>query len=439
MRSESLPTTFGTYKILGRISTGGMAEIYKARNQGPGGFSRTFAIKRILPHLSTHQEFVDMLVDEAKIAGLLSHANIVQILDLGMAEGTYYIAMEYVDGPDLGRILKRASERGDRVPVPHAVYILLEVLKGLEYAHNRAVVRDGQPMPLQIVHRDVTPGNVLVSVQGEVKLTDFGIAKASVKALETLSGVIKGRFDYLSPEQASAGVLDARSDLFSAGVLLYEMVTGKNPFSRKREADSIIAIREGKYEAARKVQPDLPSELDVILKRALEVDPSRRYQTATEMKEALSRFFHNAGFVFTRETLATYVLSQFPREGEERKASSPPTAPAPPPAPAPAVSRAPARPDEAPPRRTQRVTEEPTPPPATVAPQAPPALAPELVPADPAISQISEVRRLWIVVTVVLVAMVGLVSAAAGFYLGVQHGRAERVAVPATTPASKGP
>ncbi|MCK6507682.1 serine/threonine protein kinase, partial [Myxococcota bacterium] len=195
--ASSEPRRFGKYQILGRVAVGGMAEIYKARLDGEGGFQRTFALKRILPHLTSRPEFVDMLVEEAKIAGLLSHANIVQIMDLGEVGGTYYIAMEYVDGPDLGRILRQCQDKGITLPVPHAVFITIEVLKALEYAHNRRVMRGGKEMPLSIVHRDVSPANVLVSFQGEVKLTDFGIAKASVKAMETVSGIIKGRFDYL--------------------------------------------------------------------------------------------------------------------------------------------------------------------------------------------------------------------------------------------------
>ena len=164
--------TFGKYQIIGRIATGGMAELYKARLEGIGGFQRIFAIKRILPHLSSNSEYVAMLVDEAKVAGLLSHANIVQILDLGQVEGVWYIAMEFVDGHDLGAILKRARVKALQLPLPHTVFVAIELLKGLEYAHQRQVMRGGRPVPLDIIHRDVSPPNILVSYQGEVKLTD---------------------------------------------------------------------------------------------------------------------------------------------------------------------------------------------------------------------------------------------------------------------------
>lgn len=317
---DSTPTLFGKYRILGRIAVGGMAELYKAQLDGIGGFQRTYAIKRILPHLASHSEFVDMLVDEAKIAGLLSHANIVQILDLGQADGTYYIAMEYVDGPDLGRILDKCREKGISLPVPVAVFICAEVLKGLEYAHGREVQRDGATLPLRIVHRDIAPANVLISYQGDVKITDFGIAKASVKAFETISGVIKGRFDYMSPEQAFGRPADPRSDLFSTGVVLYEMLTGRNPFSRPREADSILAVREGRYTPPGQVNADVPASLEAIVQHALAVTPERRYNSATEMKEALLRFVHEAGFVLNNARLGDFVKGLFPEEQAEKQA-----------------------------------------------------------------------------------------------------------------------
>ncbi|RME23120.1 MAG: serine/threonine protein kinase, partial [Deltaproteobacteria bacterium] len=319
--------TFGKYRILGRIAVGGMAELYKARVEGEGGFHRTLALKRILPHLTSQQEFVDMLVEEAKVAGLLSHANIVQIMDLGQVDGTYYIAMEYVDGPDLGRILQRCREKTITLPVPHSVFLVIEVLKALEYAHHRRVIRGGREVPLDIVHRDVSPANILVSFQGEVKLTDFGIAKASIKALQTVSGIIKGRFDYLAPEQAAGATPDRRADIFAVGVVLYECLTGRHPFRGQTEAATLDAIREGRFAPASLVNADVPASLDVILERALAVDPTDRYQTATEMKEALDRFFHDAGFIFSHSTLAAFIKGLFPddarRPSDERSNSAP--------------------------------------------------------------------------------------------------------------------
>lgn len=305
--------TFGKYQILERIATGGMAEIYKARLEGIGGFQRTFAIKRILPNLSQNGEYIAMLVDEAKVAGLLSHANIVQILDLGQVDGIWYIAMEYVHGRDLGAVLRRAKKKGLCLPVPHTVFIAIELLKGLEYAHQRQVMRGGRPVALNIIHRDVSPPNVLLSFQGEVKLTDFGIARASLKAMETVTGIVKGRFDYMSPEQAAGSKdLDQRSDLFSVGVVLYEMLTGHHPFRTDNEIGTIERVRTGKYIPVSQRNPEVPFTLETIVDRALQVTRDDRYPSATAFKEALDKFFHDAGFIFTHATLASYVRGLFP-------------------------------------------------------------------------------------------------------------------------------
>jgi serine/threonine protein kinase len=327
--SNTAPQSFGKYQILERIATGGMAEIYKARLEGIGGFQRTFAIKRILPNLSQNSEYIAMLVDEAKVAGLLSHANIVQILDLGQVDSIWYIAMEYVHGRDLGAVLRRAKKKGLNLPVPHTVFVAIELLKGLEYAHQRQVMRGGRPVALNIIHRDVSPPNVLLSFQGEVKLTDFGIARASLKAMETVSGIVKGRFDYMSPEQAAgAKDLDQRSDLFSVGVVLYEMLTGHHPFRTDNEIGTIERVRSGRYTPVSQRNPEVPFTLETIVDRALQVNRDDRYPSATAFKEALDKFFHDAGFIFTHATLASYVKGLFP-EATAKPAPKPgPTPPA---------------------------------------------------------------------------------------------------------------
>ena len=329
--------TFGKYQILERIATGGMAEIYKAKLEGIGGFQRTFAIKRILPNLSQNSEYIAMLVDEAKVAGLLSHANIVQILDLGQVDGIWYIAMEYVEGRDLGGVLRRAREKGLTLPVPHTVFVAIELLKGLEYAHGRQVMRGGRPVALNIIHRDVSPPNVLLSFQGEVKLTDFGIARASLKAMETVSGIVKGRFDYMSPEQAAGSKdLDQRSDLFSVGVVLYEMLTGTHPFRTDNEIGTIERVRTGKYTPVSQINPEVPFTLETVVDRALQVNREDRYPSATAFKEALDKFFHDAGFIFTHATLASYVKGLFPEsqpKGRGGRAPKPGRSATPPPQP----------------------------------------------------------------------------------------------------------
>lgn len=305
--------TFGKYQILERVATGGTAEVYKARLGGLGGFERIVAIKRVLPHLSHNPEYVRSLVDEAKVAGLLSHANIVQILDLGQVDGLWFIAMEYVHGRDLGTLLARARKNGLKLPIPQATFVTIELLKALEYAHSRQVLRDGVAVPLRVVHRDVSPPNVLISFQGEVKLTDFGIAKAALSATETMAGHIKGRFDYMSSEQAGgARDLDQRSDLFSIGTLLYEMLTGSHPFRAESELATIERVRTGKRVPIMEINPDVPPALAAILDRGLAVDRNERYPSASAFREALEGFFHDMGFLATVATLAAYVRNLFP-------------------------------------------------------------------------------------------------------------------------------
>lgn len=318
--AEPAVQTFGKYQILERIATGGIAEIYKARLEGIGGFQRTFAIKRVLPHLSKNNDYVSMLVDEAKVAGLLSHANIVQILDLGQVDDVWYIAMEYVHGRDLGAVLERCTERGLVLPVPHATFVAIELLKALDYAHQRMVMRGGRQVPLDVIHRDVSPPNILIGFQGEVKLTDFGIARASLKVMETQAGIIKGRFDYMSPEQASGmrDALDQRSDLFSVGVVLYVMLTGTHPFAGESELDTLDAVRDGVYEPLRSRNPDVPVALEEVIDRALRADRDERFMTAGAFKDALDKFFHDAGFLFTQDNLATYMQGLFPESRDRR-------------------------------------------------------------------------------------------------------------------------
>ncbi|MFT4624743.1 MAG: serine/threonine protein kinase [Myxococcota bacterium] len=311
--SRSAIQTLGKYQILERIATGGMAEIYKARLEGIGGFQRTIAIKRILPNLSRNRDYIEMLRDEARVAGQLSHANIVQHIDLREHEGIWFIAMEYVHGRDLGAVLRRAAERGLVLPVPHAVFVTIELLKGLEYAHSRTVVRGGRPIEMNIIHRDVSPPNILLSYSGEVKLTDFGIAKAALKVMDTVSGIVRGRFDYMSPEQAAGSRnLDQRSDLFSVGIVLYEMLTGVHPFRMESELGTVERLRTGAYAPMHRHNPEVPPSLEGVVARALQLEPDDRFKDATEFKEALDRYFHDSGFYFTHNTLGGYIRGLFP-------------------------------------------------------------------------------------------------------------------------------
>jgi tRNA A-37 threonylcarbamoyl transferase component Bud32 len=210
--------SYGPYKLLSKLAVGGMAEVFRAKRAGVEGFEKVVAVKRILPHLSDNKEFVDMFIDEAKMVAGLTHPNIVQIFDLGKIDKSYYIAMEYVHGRDLRTILRRAKEKGLRLPLDLSVFIVAQVCSSLEFAHRK---KDEQARPMMIVHRDVSPQNILISFEGDVKLTDFGIAKAATKATSTDVGALRGKLLYMSPEQAWGKAMDRRSDLFSLGIVFY--------------------------------------------------------------------------------------------------------------------------------------------------------------------------------------------------------------------------
>ncbi len=221
------PVRFGKYLILDKIATGGMAELFQAKITSVEGFEKLVAIKKILPNLTQDKNLVNMFIDEAKLAAMLTHQNIVQIYDLGSMEGAYFIAMEYIHGKDLRVISRKAQGKKLPLPLEYALYIACRISSGLDYSHN---LRDFQGNPLKLIHRDISPQNILVTYEGEVKIVDFGIAKAAKKTSDTKEGLIKGKVAYMSPEQAAGKVIDHRSDIFSTGILLWEMVTGKRMF-----------------------------------------------------------------------------------------------------------------------------------------------------------------------------------------------------------------
>ncbi len=275
---------FGQYTLLERIAVGGMAEVWKARMRGVEGFQKTVAIKRILPHMNDNAEFVGMFIDEAKLAAQLTHPNIVHIYDLGKIGRDYYIAMEYVDGKDLRSLLNAARRKGMAMPLGLGLLIAARVASALDYAHRK---RDFEDRELGLVHRDVSPQNVLLTDEGDVKLCDFGIAKAVSKVGQTQMGALKGKLQYMSPEQAWGRPVDARSDLFSLGAVLFEMVTGERLFTGDSEISVLESVRQGRTRLPRQVDPSIPREVDEIVARALAVDPKDRFQTANEMKQRL--------------------------------------------------------------------------------------------------------------------------------------------------------
>jgi serine/threonine protein kinase len=269
----------GKYHIARKIADGGMAEIFVGTQHGMEGFERPVVLKRILAPLVADPQFRNMLIDEAHVAMGLNHSNIVQVLDLGHVRGRYFLVMELVDGWDLSQILARAASAQFPLPPEIVLYITAEICRALAYAHART--RDGQP--LAIVHRDVSPQNVLVSEQGEVKLTDFGIAKAMGRRERTNQGVIKGKLAFMSPEQASGWVLDNRSDLFALGTMLYLCFTDRRPFEAPTDLESITRVRECKFTPPEVVKPGLNRALVKIIHRAMQALPANRYQSADEM------------------------------------------------------------------------------------------------------------------------------------------------------------
>lgn len=297
-------TRFGQYVLLDRIATGGMAEVWKARMRGVEGFQKTVAIKKILPHLSDNNEFIDMFVDEAKLAAQLSHNNIIHIYDLGKTNGAYYIAMEYVEGHDLRTIMGRAMDRAHPMPVELALFVASKVAAALDYAHRK---RDFDDKELGLVHRDVSPQNVLISYEGDIKLCDFGIAKAASKASTTQAGALKGKLQYMSPEQAWGRSLDRRSDLFALGIVLFEMLAGRKLFSGDNEMSVLEQVREARLPSLPELNEDVSPEIEQIVLRALRKEPGERYQSAGEMARDLDQILYGFRPTPTSADLAIYM------------------------------------------------------------------------------------------------------------------------------------
>jgi serine/threonine protein kinase len=277
--------THGRYKIVRKVADGGMAEIFLATQLGREGFQKPVILKRIHSSIYADPQFRNMFIDEAHISMGLSHSNIVQILDLGVGSGRYFLVMEAVDGWDLGRVLHRAATAGVALPRELGLHVVAEVCRALAYAHGKVNPVDGRP--LGIVHRDVSPQNILLSDQGEVKLTDFGIAKAMNKREHTGTGVVKGKVAFMSPEQALGKPIDARSDLFAVGTVLYQLMARVRPFEAATDLEILLRVQHAEFKPAHVVAPDLPAEVSAIIQRAMQLDPDLRFQSADEMLTAI--------------------------------------------------------------------------------------------------------------------------------------------------------
>ncbi|MGE5183980.1 MAG: protein kinase domain-containing protein [Acidobacteriota bacterium] len=311
------PTPFGKYYLLERINVGGMAEVFRAKAFGVEGFERLVAVKRILANIAEDKEFIRMFIDEAKLAVQLNHANIAQIFDLGVVDGAYYIALEHVHGRDLRAMFDRCRQLGEPMPVSQACFVVMKVCEGLDYAHNK---RDASGRELHLVHRDVSPQNILVSFEGEVKLIDFGIAKAAGKGSKTQAGILKGKFGYMSPEQVRGIPIDRRSDVFSCGIVLYELLTGERLFVGESDFSTLEKVRNVEILPPSTYNRRIPDELERIVLKALAKDPEDRYQNAIDLHDELQAFVYTAGEFYSRKDLAGWMKKTFGREIDEESA-----------------------------------------------------------------------------------------------------------------------
>jgi TonB family protein len=295
---------FGQYVLLEKIATGGMAEVWKARMRGVEGFQKIVAIKKILPHLSDNQDFIEMFVDEAKLAAQLNHNNIIHIYDLGKIQSSYYIAMEYIDGFDLKTILRRGEELDHPMGVELALFVASKVGAALDYAHRK---KDFEEKEMGLVHRDVSPQNVLISQEGDIKLCDFGIAKAASKASHTQAGALKGKLQYMSPEQAWGKNIDRRSDVFALAAVLFEMLTGRKLFTGDNEISILEQVREARIQPPSLHNDEVTTEIDRIVLKGLQKDPANRYQTAGEMAREIDAVLYTFRPTPTSADLAIYM------------------------------------------------------------------------------------------------------------------------------------
>src|SRR5258708_15379253 len=306
--SLALPSQFGRYTLLQRLAVGGMAEVFRAKIVSSHGFEKIIVIKRILPHLASDKTFMSMFIDEAKLTAQLTHPKIVQILDFGEVGGKYFIALEFIDGFDALALLRTCAQKRVRLPLTLAAFIAGEVLEALDYAHN-AKDMDGSPMNL--VHRDISPSNIFMSKGGDVKLGDFGIARAEEREAKTQAGTLKGKYGYMSPEQVVGTSMDARSDLFAVGVVLAEMFMGRRLFTAPNDLDVLLMVRDAHLDRLDRYSNDLPPALDGIVRRALKKDPEQRYQTASEFREDLAEYLFSTGKRVATADLRHFISALF--------------------------------------------------------------------------------------------------------------------------------
>jgi serine/threonine protein kinase len=293
------------YKVLERIAAGGMAEVFRAESAGLEGFKKLVAIKRVLPHLSEKKQFIGMFLDEARVCAHLSHSNCVQVFDIGVGDNTYFIVMEFVDGSDLKGVIEHRKKVNQPFPLEEACLICVRICEGLAYAHELV---DSKGQNLHIVHRDMSPPNVLITRFGEVKIVDFGLAKANSQLEKSEPGIIKGKFSYLSPEVAQGMSVDHRTDIFAVGIMLWEMLAGRRLFLGDSDLETVRLVQKAEIPPLKQFNPKVPPELERVVQKGLAADPNKRYQTARDFGRDLNNVLFHMGRAVSSFEISQLVL-----------------------------------------------------------------------------------------------------------------------------------
>jgi serine/threonine-protein kinase len=294
------------YTITERLDHGGMAEVFRGVAESMEGFKKSVAIKRILPNLTKNQKFVSMFLDEARLSLFLQHANIVQVFDISRTpDNAYFLVMEFVDGCNLKSLIERQKQKGKRIEIAHTIYLMMECCKALNYAHFLEHPETNEP--LGIVHRDISPPNILISKNGEVKLVDFGLAKANSQIESTDEGVVKGKFSYLAPEAASGLEVDHRADVFAVGIILWEMFTGRRLFLGDTDYQTVELVRQARVPSIAALNPEVEPELEAVVRKALAKDVEDRYQSAADLGDALAQYLFSRRMKVTARDIAALV------------------------------------------------------------------------------------------------------------------------------------
>src|SRR5580693_8737641 len=288
-----MPDSQQRYRVVEKLESGGMAEVFRAESEGLQGFRKQVAIKRVLPHLSEKKKFISMFLDEARLSAQLSHSNCVQVFDIGVGDNAYFIVMEYVDGANLKAVAETMKKNSTQFPLPAAVYLAIEICKGLAYAHEMRDPNTGEAM--NIVHRDMSPPNVLLTKYGEVKIVDFGLAKANSQLERSEPGIIKGKFSYLSPEAAMGQDVDGRTDIFAVGIILWELLAGQRLFLGETDFQTVKKVQQAQIPSLMGLNPKVTPELEKIINKSLAREPSQRYSSARDFARDLTVHLFKVG------------------------------------------------------------------------------------------------------------------------------------------------